>query len=102
MQVGAYITKNDLIDLGVSLEDDDFDKLLTELNGKVDSSISNEILATLSSEDAEELAKMQDKSSTQELGEWLASKIPDYEEIIEDNRDIVLGDFVDTSPLFDE
>ena len=98
-----HITKNDLVNLSVSLDDEALDKLIHELNDKIDGLIGNEILTSLTPDDLEELANMQktDKSDD-EIAQWISEHVPDYEEIIEDNRAIVLGDFVETSGLVDE
>jgi len=98
-----HITKDELVNLGVSLDDDAMAKQLNDLNEKVNSLIGSEIIASLTSDDAEELAAMQKNgASDDEIGQWIGEHVPDYGEIIEDNRDIVLGEFVETSGLDDE
>lgn len=94
-----YITPDDLRNLGVSLEDEVMDKMLVELNEKVDNLVGNEIITSLTPEDVDILADMQDTVSEEEIAEWIIEHVPDYEEIIEDNRNIVLGDFVDSNDL---
>lgn len=94
-----YITADDLRNLGVSLDDEAMSKLLDELNEKVDNMVGHEIITSLTPEDVEILAEMQDKVSEEEIAEWIVEHVPDYEEIIEDNRNIVLGDYVDENDL---
>lgn len=94
-----YITKANLIDLGVELDDESLQKLVDELNAKVDELVGNEIIASLTSEDVDKLADMQDTASEDEIAEWVIDHVPDYEEIMEDNKDIVLGDYVENSDL---
>jgi len=96
-----HITANNLRDLGVSLDDAAMEKLLNELNEKVDNLVGHEIVTSLTPEDVDALATMQDTASEEEIARWISEHVPDYEEIIEDNRNIVLGDFVDTSDLVD-
>ncbi|USN96364.1 MAG: hypothetical protein H6797_04795 [Candidatus Nomurabacteria bacterium] len=97
-----HITTDDIRNLGVTLNDEELEKLVAELNDKVDGMIGNEIITSLTPEDVDTLAEMQEKATDEEIGEWISEHIPDYEEIIEDNRNIVLGDFVDTSDLIDK
>ena len=97
-----HITTDDIRDLGVTLNDDALEKLVSELNEKVDNMIGNEIITSLTPEDVDALADMQDKASEDEIGQWISEHVPDYGEIIEDNRNIVLGDFVDESVLIDK
>jgi hypothetical protein len=94
-----YITKDDLLDLGVKLDNDALEKLVDELNDKVDEEVGNEIIDSLTPEDVATLAEMQDKASEKEIGEWIAEHVPDYAEIIEDNAAIVIGEFAETSNL---
>lgn len=94
-----HITENDLHDLGISLESEAMQTLLEELNEKVDNLIGHEIVTSLTPEDVDALAEMQDSSSEEEIGKWISEHVPDFEEIIEDNRNIVLGDFVDSNDI---
>lgn len=94
-----YITKLDLLDLGVKLDDASLKTLVDDLNAKVDEEVGNEIIDSLTPEDVEKLADMQDTATEEELGQWIAEHVPDYEEIIEDNTAIVLGDFADSLDL---
>jgi hypothetical protein len=94
-----YINKDDLLDLGVILDDEAFEKLLNELNDKVATLVGEEILESLTPDDVSTLADMQEKVSDDEIGQWVVEHVPDYPEIIEDNTSVVLGDFVETSDL---
>lgn len=89
-----YITKEDLLALGVST--DDADKALDELNEKVAALVGEEIVTSLTPEDAEKLGDMLEEASEQEVADWVIERVPDYPEIIDNNTDIVLGDFVET------
>lgn len=97
-----HITKNDLTNIGVLVDGSELEKLLGDLNSKVDDLIGNEILTSLSPDDVEVLAHMSESASEEEIGQWISEHVPDYEEIIEDNRDIVLGDYAETIDLKNE
>lgn len=90
-----FITKEDLLTLGVNLEEAELSKLLTSLNEEVAALVSEEIVASLTPEDADALATLQDSATDQELGQWISERVPDYPEIIDNNTQIVLGDFID-------
>lgn len=90
-----FITKDDLLTLNVDLDDKDFDELLAALNDKVADLIGEEIFDALTPEDGDKLVAMQETASDQEIGQWIAERVPDYTEIIENNIDIVLNDFID-------
>lgn len=94
-----HISANDLKELGVSLDDAAMSKLLDELNEKVDNLIGHEIVTSLTPEDVDILAEMQNTANENEIALWISERVPDFEEIIEDNRNIVLGDYVDMNDL---
>lgn len=91
-----YISRDDLIDLAIELDEDALTKALEELNEKVAELVGEEIITSLTPNDAEKLADMMDDASDDEISEWIINRVPDYPEIIENNITIVLGDFVDS------
>lgn len=92
-----YVTKQMLTDLGIDIGDKDTDSLLAHLNEKIEEMIGVEITEALDDEQLEELVKLQDKGTDDEIGEWIASHVPDYREIVEDNIDIAMGEMVDSA-----
>jgi hypothetical protein len=92
-----YISKDDLLDLGTNLDDAALDTVVIELNEKVAELVGEEIITSLTPNDAEKLADMMDDASDEELSEWIIGKVPDYPEIIENNIDIVIGEFVESN-----
>jgi hypothetical protein len=93
-----YITKDSLVSLGVNPDTTDLDATLQELNEKVEELIGDEIVSSLTSGDAEALEAMQETASDEELAEWIIERVPDYQEIVQDNIDIVLGQYAETLP----
>jgi len=91
-----YITPEELRNLGVKLEGDALQKLIDELDEKIDTLVGDEIIDSLTPEDVEKLAELQDSASDEALAEWIVEHVPDYPEIIENNKDIVLGEYVET------
>ncbi|MDB5183676.1 MAG: hypothetical protein JWO07_357 [Candidatus Saccharibacteria bacterium] len=98
----GYITKDELVDIGVQLDDAAFKKLLDELNEEVASLIGEEIIESLTPDDVAKLADMQDTASEDELATWVVDRVPDYPEIIENNKAIVLGEYIESSDLDEE
>lgn len=91
-----YITRDDLLDLGV--KETDVDAILTELNDKAEQLIGDEIIGTLTEPDVQTLVDMQETADDEELGQWIADHVPDYPAIVQDNIDIVLGEFAQSLP----
>jgi len=86
-----YVTKEMLADLGLDVSDDQ----LAHLNETVEERIGVEITESLNDDQLKELLALEESGSEDELGNWIAEHIPEYQEIIEDNIDIVIGEFVD-------
>lgn len=92
------ITPSTLLSLGVDPGTDDIDALVDKLNQKLELLVGDEIIESLTEGDVQTLVDMQDTASDEELSTWIADHVPDYPEIIQDNIDIVLGDFAETLP----
>jgi succinate dehydrogenase flavin-adding protein (antitoxin of CptAB toxin-antitoxin module) len=91
-----YITKDDILDFGITIDADALEGTVAELNEKVAELVGEEIITSLTPTEAEKLADMMDDMDDDEISEWIISKVPDYPEIIENNIDIVLGEFVES------
>lgn len=91
-----YITRDDLLDLGV--KETEVDALLAELNDKAEQLIGDEIVGALAEPDVQTLVDMQETADDEELGQWIAEHVPDYPTIVQDNIDIVLGEFAQSLP----
>ncbi len=91
-----YITTDELRNLEVTGDDKELEKLANELNEKVAELVGEEIISSLTPDDVDILADMQDKASEEEIANWIAEHVPDYQEMIEDNKAIVLGDFAES------
>lgn len=92
-----YITKDSLTALGIKLNDADADSLIAHLNDVVESRIGNEVVEALDEKQLEELVRLQATVSDEEVGAWIVSHVPDYEQIIQDNIDIVIGELVENA-----
>ncbi len=89
------ITRKEIEELDV-VPVDSLDDAVKKANDRVDELIGTEVITSLTPEDIEELADLQESSkSTDEIGDWIAERVPDYAEIIEDARNLALGDLVD-------
>ena len=92
----SYITEQELRELNGDLDDTALQQLVDELNDKIDELVGEEIVDSLTPDDVDTLATLQDTASEQELADWVAEHVPDYPEILQNNKDIVLGDYADS------
>lgn len=93
-----YITKDTLLALGIDLSDQDIDSLLAHLNDTVEERIGAEITESLSDAQLKELLALQESTDDDDkIGEWIATHVPDYEQIVQDNIDITLGELAENA-----
>lgn len=92
-----YITKDSLAALGIVLNEHDADSLIAHLNDLVESRIGNEVVESLDEKQLEELVKLQETASDEVIGAWIAEHVPDYEQIIQDNIDIAVGELAENA-----
>ena len=92
-----YITKDALLALGINLGDQDIDSLIAHLNETVEERIGTEITEELDDAQLEELVKLQETASEEEIGQWIATHVPEYEQIVQDNIDIVIGELAESA-----
>lgn len=90
-----YITKDTLLNLGISLEDKDVESLIAHLNETVEERIGAEITEQLNDKQLEELVTLQETADDETLGKWIATTVPGFTQIVQDNIDIVLGELAE-------
>lgn len=94
----TIVTKAQLNSIGISLPDDQMQALIQHVEDTINSQIGEEIVESLDDEQLKELVQMQDNdASAEEIDAWIRERVPEYDEIIEDNVTIVLGELVENS-----
>lgn len=96
--MNSYITEQELRELNGELDPAEATALAGELNEKIDELVGDEIVGSLTPDDVDTLANLQDSANEQELAGWIAHHVPDYPEILQNNKDIVLGEYADSLP----
>lgn len=90
-----YITQSTLTTLGIDLSDQDVDALLDDLNETLQERVGTEITQSLSEDQLKELVELQESASEAQIGEWLQKNIPDMQQIIQNEIDILIGEIVE-------
>lgn len=90
-----YITQSTLTTLGINLSDQDVDALLDDLNETLQERVGTEITQSLSEDQLKELVELQESASEAQIGEWLQKNIPDMQQIIQNEIDILIGEIVE-------
>ena len=94
----AMVTKEQLNSVGIDLPDDQMRALIQHVEGTVNERIGEEIVDSLDDAQLEELAAMQNGNvPAEQIDAWIRERVPEYDEIIEDNVTIVIGELVENS-----
>jgi hypothetical protein len=92
-----YITEDTLKKLNINLGDQDVASLLAHLNETLEERVGAEITDSLDDTQLQTLIDMQEMTTEEEVGEWLRANVPEFEQIIQDETDILLGELADGS-----
>lgn len=92
-----YITEDNLKSLGIDLEGKDVTSLLTHLNDTLEERVGAEITDALNDEQLKTLVDMQENADEAEVGKWLQENVPEFEQIVQDEIDILLGELAENT-----
>jgi uncharacterized protein DUF5663 len=92
-----YITEDSLNKLGISTEGQDTVSLLEHLNETLEERVGAEITDSLDDSQLKALLDLQETGTEQEVGDWMKNNVPEFEQIIQDEVDIILGELADSS-----
>lgn len=95
------LSRQILENLGINLTDEDYQSLAGHFETTLDERVINEIVLELSPEQATELAALQ-QSSDEEVLAWLQANVPDANEIVSDEIDILLGELAENSEALNQ
>ncbi len=94
----TVVTKQQLNSVGINLPDDQMQALIQHVEEVVNRRISEEVIDSLDDVQLEELVALQDGDApAEQIDAWIRERVPEYDEIIEDNVTIVIGDLVENS-----
>ena len=81
-----YVEVQQLRDLGITAEDE-----------RIEKAIGEEVVDALEDDELKEMVAVQDAGDDDALAEWIQAHVEEYEQIVQDNIDIVLGDVAESS-----
>ena len=94
----TIVTKAQLNSIGINLPEDQMQALIQHVEDTINSQIGEEIVESLDDDQLKELVQMQDNDApAEEIDAWIRARVPEYDEIIEDNVEIVLGELANNS-----
>ena len=88
------ITQSDIDKLGVNVSEDNSTALLDALNEELDVRIGQEITEALNDDQLAEMVQLQQDGTAEQLSVWISQTISpeDLADIVQDERDILLGE----------
>ena len=92
-----FITEETLTALGIDITGQDKDVFLTHLNETLQERVGVEITESLDDEQLLTLLDKQENATEEELGAWLAQTIPNFEQMVQDEIDILVGELSENS-----
>lgn len=92
-----YITKQDIIALGITTDNVNSDALIDHLNEQLVERIGVEIAEQLEDDKLVEYIKFQETASDEAIERWLQDNIPDFQDIFQDEIDILLGELAENA-----
>ncbi len=95
----ALLDKQLLQDLGIELDEQDYELLDEHFESTLQARVINEIVEELTPEQAEQLATLQGADDEQLLT-WLTANVPTFKEIVSDEVDILLGELAENNEAF--
>lgn len=96
----AILNKEILGQLGIQLTEEEYASLAEHFESTLDERVINEIVLSLTPEQAQELSTLQ-QSNDDELLAWLQSNVPELSDIVADEVDILLGELAEHSDHLD-
>ena len=89
----SMITVEQLRSIGIDLPEDQMQALMQHTEDTINEQIGEEIVDSLDDEQLQELVAMQEADApAEQVEEWIVERVENYQEIVEDNVAIVLGD----------
>lgn len=92
-----FITPEILDQLDINLSPEERQSLLAHLSATLEERIGQEVTDALDDEQLDELVQLQQTADETQLGAWLQANVPDLQEIIQDEVDILLGELAENS-----
>jgi hypothetical protein len=97
-----FITRDLLDEVGIELGDQDIDGLLLHLNSTLEERVGAEVTESLDDEELKAFLDLQENASDEELSAWLELNVPELQEIVQDEIDILLGELAESTDAINE
>ena len=90
------ITQEDIEAVGVTLPEDQLAAFLEHANTTLNERVGAEITDSLTDEEVDEMVTVQEAGDERALQDWLITHVPELAEIVQDEKDIFLGEVAES------
>ena len=87
-----FITQQDLDAVSITVAEDEVEAYLAGANRTLADRIGAEITDSLTDEEIDEMVRIQEAGDPASLQAWLIANVPELNEIVQDEVDILLGE----------
>lgn len=91
------ITEDTLVALGIQLDDNQMKTLVEHANETLSERVGADIIESLDDEKLEEYLAIQQSQDEEKTSAWLTENVPELKEIVENERDILLGELAENA-----
>lgn len=91
------ITKDILATVGIQVNPAEEEALLDHLNATLQERVGTEITSSLNDEQLDALAGLQETDDGQAVQQWLVANVPELNDIVKDEIDILLGEIAENT-----
>lgn len=92
-----FITKELLASVGIAVKPEEEATLLEHLNETLQERVGLEITDSLDDDQLETLVSLQEKDDPVAVQQWLTDNVPELQEIVKDEIDILLGELAENA-----
>jgi len=96
------ITKDNLTAIGINLTDEKMQSLLKHLNDELEERVGSALIEEMNEEQIDQYNELSKTANDEQIGEWLNDQIPEFNQIIQDEINIMLGDIAEKADALDE
>ncbi len=92
-----YITLEDIKAVGIKIPEGQEDTFVQHTNETLQERIGTEITTSLTDEQIDQMLAVQEDADDEHLQAWLLENVPELDDIVKDEVDILLGELVEST-----
>ncbi len=100
--MNPIITKDLLAAAGVEVKPEDEESFIEHVNDTLQERVGAEVVESLDDEQLDQLATLQEADDQDAIQTWMAENVPELEDIVKDEVDILLGELVESTDSVNE